>query len=177
MSLLSKNSLLVAAEDKVESGLTPENRADYQKIVVAGMKVGMANGKDSIVAKIKDSQDPLKDCAYGAINLCLMLSKQSRHTMPVKAMVPAAMTLMLNALSIVDRLGTVKIDNAALVKATHCFTDHIMSVLKITPQMMQHLGGKLDAITKDPANMEAINRKAGIVKDPRASTPTAVSEE
>ena len=102
MSLLLSNNILQAAEKKLESQLTPENHQDYLKVVVAGLKVALQKGPDSAMAALRNSKDPINDCAIGAINLCLLMRKQSRGTMPVKAMVPAAMTLMLHALDFVD---------------------------------------------------------------------------
>lgn len=173
-NILLSNNILIATEKKIEGGLTPENRADYQKIVVAGMHAGMAGGKDSILASLKNSHDPVTDCAKGAINLCLLLKRQSRGTMPLKAMVPAAYTLMLHALDFAGKMGLVKIDNSIVVQATHYFTNHIFQVLKITPKMLSTAAHNLHGIVSDPAKMELINRKAGTVKDPRASEPTPV---
>ncbi len=44
------NPLLQQTEDKVESGLTPENRANYDKIVVAGMHVALDKGPNGLSA-------------------------------------------------------------------------------------------------------------------------------
>lgn len=173
-SILLSNSILVAAEKKIEDGLTPQNKSDYLKVVVAGMHAGMAGGPKSILASLKNSHDPVTDCAKGAINLCLLLRRQSRGTMPLKAMIPAAYTLMLHALDFAAKAGMVTINNGVVVQATHYFTNHIFSVLKITPQMLQTASTNLHKITSDPAKMELINRKAGVVKSPMASEPTPV---
>lgn len=176
MSLLKNNTLLVAAEKKIQQTLTPENREDYLKVVNAGLQLGLSGGKESIIAGIKDSKNPLDDCAKGAINVCLMLMKQSRNTMPVKAMIPASYTLMLNAMSVAERLGLIKADNETITKATHIWTNYLFKILRITPDMLKHFSKKLEGVVSDPANMELINRKAGVVRDANASTPTAAPE-
>ncbi len=174
MSILLSNKVLEAAEQKVESNLTPEVRANYMKIVVAGMKVALRGGPDSGMAKLRRSPDPIKQCALGAVNLVLMMRLQAKGVMPMKAMVPAAMTLMLQALDFCDKSGVVKVGTPELVQATHIFTDAIFGRLGISKQMLHNAANGVHAITQDPAKMELIKRKIGIVKDPRASEPTPV---
>lgn len=176
MSLLLQNRILKAAEQKVESGLTPDNRADYLKIVVAGMKIALDGGPNSMLASLKQSKTPIQDCVTGAVNLCLLMRKQSRGTMPLKAMVPAGMTLLIQALDFADRAGVVKVGNPELVQAAKLYTNQIFKSAGITAQMLHTAAGKIHAITQDPSAMEKINRAAGIVKDPNASTPTEVPE-
>lgn len=168
MSLMMQNNVLQAAEKKVESQLTPDNRANYMKIVTAGMKLGLAKGPDGILGSLRHSKTPIKDCAMGAVNLCLLMRKQSRGTMPLKALVPAAMSLMLQALDFVDKSKLAKVGTPELVQATHIFTDHLFKQLGITPAMIRSAAGNVQAITQDPAKMDVINRKAGIVKAPGA---------
>lgn len=172
MSLLLSNNILQAAEKKLESQLTPENHQDYLKVVVAGLKVALQKGPDSAMAALRNSKDPINDCAIGAINLCLLMRKQSRGTMPVKAMVPAAMTLMLHALDFVDKAGIAKVGEHQLIQATHTFTNHIFKALHITPNMIHSAAAKLHQIVQDPTKVELMKRKAGLVKAPNASEPT-----
>jgi len=166
-----KNSILEAAEQKIESGLMPDNQVNYQKIVVAGMHAGMAkNG--SLLVSLHKSKDPVSDCANGAVKLCMILRRQSHGIMPLKAMVPAAMTLMLQALDFCDKSGIAKIGTPELVRATHIFTNTMFAAFKITPQMIHTAAGKIHGIMQDPAKMEMLKRRAGVVKAPGASEPT-----
>ena len=109
MAILMENGLLQAAEQKIESALTPENRVDYMKIVVAGMKTALYKGPNGGLASLTKSKAPIQQCVSGAINLCMMMKQHATGTMPVKALVPAAMTLMLKGLDFLDKTGTVKV--------------------------------------------------------------------
>lgn len=171
MSTPLKNKLLRALEQQLEATLTPENRPNYLKTVVNGLRVGLNNGPKGVLATLRDSQDPVKDCALGAVNLVQMLRIQSQGTMPVQAMAPAAMTLMLNALDFAEQAGLVKVDTPAIVRATNIFTNQIFAVLGITPKMLTQAAGAVHGIAEDPTKMEAIKRRAGVVRDPAASTP------
>lgn len=168
--------ILAAAEQKVESQLTPDTHESYLKIVVAGMKAGLADGPNSILAGLAKSKDPVSDCAKGAIGLVLVLKHQAKGIMPVKAMIPAGMTLMLKALAFADRTGIVKVGNDELVRASHIFKDTFLAKFGVTPPMLQHAMIKVHALTQDPVAMEQMKRKAGFVRHPDASQPTPLPD-
>lgn len=176
MSILLSNKILMAAEKKIESQLTPENRQNYLKIIVAGMKVGLDKGPNGILASLTKSKDPLGDCAKGAVNLTLLLSHQSRGTMPVQAMVPGAMGLMLHALDFVDRTGVMKIGNEQLVQATHIFANFLFKQMGVTPQMLGEVANKVHGIMNDPAKMQQIKMHAGFEKHPQAQAAAPAPE-
>ncbi len=178
MTTTLKNKVLAQAEDKLESQLVPQTRDAYLKIVVHGMKVGLDGGRDSILAGIVlKSQDPLKDAAVGAINLVSLMQKHAGGTLPVNAMIPAAMTLMLQALDFAEQAKVVTIDAAALAKATHFFTNYFFTVSKISPAMLNKMGARVHQIMGDPTAMEKISRRTGLVKDPGASSPSGIINE
>ena len=177
MSLMLDNSVLEAAEQKIESNLLPATRANYMKVVVAGMKTAMAKGPDSILASLRQSKDPVNDCAKGAVNLAFLMRKQTRGTMPIQALVPAAMTLMLHALDFVDKSGMQKIGATELTEATHTFANIMFRNLGITAPMLAKAHETVARAIQDPAHLEAMKQKAGLVKSPNASTPTAVPDE
>lgn len=158
MATTLNDPVLAAAEQKIEASLTPENRANYQKIVVAGMKVAMDGGPNSIIASLQKSKDPLGDCVKGALGLCVMMQKHSRGTMPVKAMIPAATTLMLHALDFADRTGLIKVGSPELVKATKMLGDLILQKSGISQQMLQTAGSKVHSLVQNPATMEKLKQ-------------------
>ena len=166
------NPLLQQAEQKVESQLTPENRGNYEKIVVAGLHAALAGGPTGILASLKKSTDPVSDAAKGAVALVIILRKQARGIMPLKAAVPAAMTLMLKALDFADRAKIVKVGQPELVRATHIFTDDIFAKFGITKQGLANAAQRVHAITQDPDAMAKINLKAGVTQHPLAAAPT-----
>lgn len=165
-------ALIAAAEQKVESQLMPDTRESYLKIVVAGMRAGLENGPNSILAGLTKSKDPVADCAKGAIGLVLILKHQAKGIMPVKAMVPAGMTLMLKALAFADKTGVISVGADELSRATIIFKDTFLSKLGVTPQMLQHATSKLHGITQDPVAMEQIKRSSGFARHPDASQAT-----
>ncbi len=168
MSDLS-NPLLRAAEDKLEAGLTPENKSDYDKVVIAGMHAALDRGPNGILASLKLSKDPVSDAAKGAVAMVIILRKQARGVMPLKAMIPAGMTLMFKALDFADRSKIVQVREPELVRAAHIFTDHVFAALGVTKQRLASVTQRVHQITNDPAIMRKIGEKAGTVVSPGAA--------
>lgn len=166
------NALLQQTESQIEGNLTPENRANFNKIVVAGMHVALDKGPNGLMGTLASSKDPISDAAKGAVSLVLILRKQAHGVMPLKAMVPAAMSLMLRALDFIDRSKIAPIAEPELVRATHIFTDFIFARLGITKAGLANAAAKVHGITQDPSAMQAINLKAGLTRHPMAATPT-----
>jgi hypothetical protein len=164
--------VLQAAEDKLEAGLDPANRQNYMKIVVAGLSAALARGPAGILASLRKSPDPVRGAAIGAVGLVLILRRHAKGVMPIKAMVPAAMTLMLHALDFANRTGLVKVGTPELVRATHIFANEVFHAFHITPPMLHQAAAQVHAITADPVAMAKINLKAGITQHPNAATPT-----
>jgi hypothetical protein len=166
------NPLLQQAQDKVEAGLTPQNRADYTKIVVAGLHIALDKGPDGILASIGKSKDPITDAAKGAISLVMIMRKEAKGVMPPKAMVPAALTLMLKALDFVDRSKIAKVGQPELVRAMHVFTDFVLARFGISKAGLQNAAVRVHQITQDPTAMAKLNMKAGFTRHPMAASPT-----
>lgn len=166
------NQMLQQTEDQIETGLTPDTSAAYTKIVVAGMHAALDKGPDSILAQLQKSRDPISDAAKGAVSLVFILRKQAQGVMPMKAAVPAAMTLMLKALDFIDRAGIAKIGQPELVRATHIFTDFMFARTGITKQGLANVAGKVNDLIQDPAALQAIRMKAGVIRHPLSATAT-----
>lgn len=154
--LILQNSLIRQAEAQVEQRLKEGVREPYQKIVVAGMKYAMKGGPESLLAKLKDSQDPITDAVKGAIGVVGLLRRAAKGAMPVDALVPAAMTLALQALDFLEKAGVMKIGKAELDQATQLFVETIMPLLGVTPDKMQQITGKVTDIMQDPEKMRQL---------------------
>lgn len=165
-------NLLKAIEAQIEQNLDQKYREAYEKIVVSGMSIAMEGGPNSIIAGVKDSKDPINDAAKGAVNLILMMRKQAKGVMPVQAMVPAAMTLMLRALAIVERAKIAKVDKAALDQATRTFMNKMMEAIGVNGKQLKHAAGKINDMVNDPQALQKMKMAAGVVQHPNAAKPT-----
>jgi hypothetical protein len=165
------NPLLQQAEDRIEAALAPEVRADYLRIVVAGMHIATDKG-GAMMAPLAKAPDPIVGAAKGAVGLVLIMKKDAKGVLPMKALVPAAMTLFLKALDFIDRSKIAPVGEAELVRGTHAFTDYLFARMGITRQGLANAANKVHQITNDPQAMQSIQMKAGFLKHPMAATPT-----
>lgn len=167
------NPLLAQAEAKLEANIAdPAVRQDYMKIVVAGLHIALDKGPEGFMGRLHGRPDPVSDCATGAVALMLIMRRESKGVMPMKAGVPAAMTLMFHGLDFLDRAKIAKIAEPEIDRATQIFTNTLFHKLGITPKILNTAAANVHKITQNPAQMEAINRKAGFVRSPDASQPT-----
>ena len=171
------DSVLKQAEDRVEAQLDPKVKPDYDKIVAAGMRIALAKGPNGILASLKTSKQPLKDCATGAVALAVTVFKESRGTAPIKALIPAASTFMFQALDFCQKSGIIDVGAQELIAATHIFTDVLFKQLGITPQMLQTAAQKIHGLANDPTAMAKMKIAAGVAKHPNAIEPTPVPSE
>lgn len=161
-----KSPLLAQVEQKVEAGLTPTNRQDYMKIVVAGMKIVTNGGPQGLLQKLTASPNPLQTAVNGPINLIGYMGKSAKGKMPAKAMVPAAMTLMLHALDFLDRTGKLQITEDVVDQATKLFADGIMKAFNISQAQLQMVAQKAHGVTQDQAQLQQTQQHAAKFKAP-----------
>lgn len=169
-----ENPLLQQMQNGLEAKLTPENRDDYNKVVVAGLHIALDRGANSFMAKLHASPDPIGDCAKGAVALMLIMRKETRGAMPLQAGIPAGVTLMLHGLDFIDHAGIVKIAEPELVRAITQFTNQLFWKLGISPEMLQKATARVHQIVQDPDAMSKINLKAGLTRHPDAAEPTQI---
>lgn len=161
------NPLLRQVEQRIETNLAPDLREAYLRTVTAGLHI--AKG---FLPRLAHSQDPVGDCGRNAAALALIERRESRGVLPLKAAIPAGLTLMLHGLDFIDRAGIAKVAEPEVDRATTAFANFLFHKLGITGPMLQQYAGRVHALTQDPASMNAINLKAGLTKHPMAATPT-----
>ena len=166
------NPLLQEIETRIEANLAPENREAYLKIVVAGLHAALDKGAGGMIAPLLKSPDPIKGAAQGAVGLVLILKKEAKGVMPMKAAVPAGMTLMVRALDLLDRARVVKIGEPEIDRATHIFTDFLFARMGISKASLANATQQVHGVISDPTKMAAVNLKMGITRHPMSATTT-----
>lgn len=156
-----QNTLLKAAEQKIESQLTQKTRSNYLRIVTAGMKLALKDGPNSIIASLKKSQNPLDDCVNGVIGLMSLLFRESNGTMPMNAMIPAASVLLIQALDFAARAGIMKVGKPELEHAIQSLVEKLLPKLGVTPDRLTSLTQKVHGIMADPTKRALINKAGG----------------
>lgn len=155
--ILAQNTLIKQVETQIEQRLRAGVRESYMKIVVAGMKYAMNGGDKSILAQLKDSENVVEDAVKGAIGLVGVLRRAAKGVMPVDALIPAAMTLMLEALDYAERAGLITVDKAMIDQATQLFVETLLPKLGLTPQKLGEMTQRVHGIMSDPDRMAKLH--------------------
>lgn len=154
-----QNPLLHEAEAKIEGAVGDgQARADYLKVVVAGMRAALANGPQGMLARLRTAPDPVKLCAIGAVGLVMHMRQISQGTMPPRSMISGATTLMLQALDFVDHAGIVKVDKTELDRATHILTNALFQAFGISMPMLNRMAAAAHGVTQNPGQMQALEQ-------------------
>jgi len=147
-----RNPLLRQAETEIETCLTPETRTGYLRIVVTGMRAALDNGLNGIFASLEQSPDPITDAATLAVSLAIVHRRQPEGLTPLKALVPAAMTLLLQALDFIDQSKVMPIGAPELAGANDVFCETICARFGITKAGRASMGSMVYDLTQDEAS-------------------------
>lgn len=151
--ILARNTLVKQVEAQIEQRLRAGVRDNYMKIVVAGMKAAMSGGDKSILAQMRGSKDVVRDAVEGAIGLVGTLRRAAKGVMPVDALIPAAMTLMLEALDYAERVGMITLGKDTIDQATQLFIETLLPRLGMTPQKLGQVTSQVHQVMQDPERM------------------------
>ena len=173
-----ENQLLKGLEADLERHLLPKTRADYEKVVVAGMRVALnaipGSGQKSLLGRLNESKDVVQSCSVGAGAVVLFLFQESKFRMPGNVIPFAAQTLFYKALDTAEKAGILKVTTKEVDRGTYLLADYMLAKIHISPEKFKMLTQRVHDITNDPTQMEALSRRSGISKDAMASTPSGI---
>lgn len=151
-----KNELLQKAQAEVEGKVKPEDRAAYDKILKAGVKVIYDRATFAKLTKgLAQSKTPVEDIAKGVVGVLAMLAKKAKGTMPPTAAVCAGAALLIDALDFAEQAGLVKVDNETLAQAVTEFMEAVLPTVGLSSQRMQQVLQGVEETTRDPERMAA----------------------
>ena len=167
-----KDPLLNDMIDRLEAALPAQHKDDYQRIVVAGMKVlfsqdtghlldqGIATHKANLGRGVID----------GTKKLIATLYQESGQRMSVPMSVPAAITLMCFMLDHIESATGAKVDADMLGKMIQALTQEILGFFKID---QGQLAKGIDYARANKAQFE----QNGSFQDPAAQPEQPVSPD
>lgn len=156
----------------LEGQLTPENKPNYEKLVVAGMKAVLHKGPGGILYALDRRPDVVITIVRGAINLVGVLKSISKNPPQPAAMVPAAFTLMMRGLDFAGRAKLIDITPEVIGQAQRLFMNNIMTAFGVQPRQLGRMSEMVEQTMRDPVKMDQIERYVGYTKDPRIPVKT-----
>lgn len=157
-----QNPMIVKAEAAIDAKVSKADKAAYDKICLAGMKVMFSKETHGqLLQGLQESEDKLKTAIEGVIGLLGILYKESRNTMPVGPMILAGQSLMMEALDFMEQGGMVEVTPDLLAEATQSYIETLLPKLGVTPDKMQALMSQTQGVMSDPQKMAQYKQTQG----------------
>lgn len=139
-----QDPLLKRVVTQVEAQLKdPAMKKSYDQIVVAGMSLMYSDSThpemEQYLGLIKGPQDVPKYVAHGIVKVLSIVQNESKQPEPLRAVGPAGITLMAQALEFVEQRNKIPVDKAMVDETTMLIKEGILALYKITPEVLAQL--------------------------------------
>ena len=124
-------SVAAQARAQLEQHVPPELRAPVERLVLAGKKVMFGpETNEMAMAEVDRHEDgPGAGAAVGVAALMSQLLTRVKGAMPVPAIVPAALILLMEALEFLGEAGRLEVTPEVVAEATQDLTGYLMQKL------------------------------------------------
>lgn len=168
---------VMEAAKQVEATILPRYRPAYDRVIGTALDYAKKQGPEGFKALLAQEDLVAASGKLGA-NMVLLFYKMSTGSkIPLEVLAPAAMVITLEALDLLGKAGKLDPTKEDIARAARAMMDQLMPALGWNEKSFDAAAKQVNDIMRDPVKMEAINRRGGVVKDPRASTPTEVPPE
>lgn len=136
------NQLLAKASEAILAKVDQRLHPVVQKVVEQGKRV-MYDEKTRPMAmhQLKAAKDP-ESIGAAVAKLAGILFNQSRNTLPMEVLMPAATLLLCEALGFLEEAGVLQVDNDLLAKCTMAMSSAFLQLMGVTPEKLQELAAQ-----------------------------------
>ena len=125
--------------------LTPQQKPQLQRIVVAGMKVMFDQQSHHLMLDALNGPGPLpQKLGQGIAGLMGMLVQESKNSLPPDLIIPAALVLLAHAADFMNKSG-MTISNQDIGAAIDVCVSTILQAYKLDPAKVQSIAGDAGA--------------------------------
>lgn len=156
------NEMIIKAEAAIDAKVPAADKAAYDKIVLAGMKVMFEDDQmhAQLLQGLKEAPE-VKTVVDGIIGILGVLFQESRNTMPPGPMILAGQSLMMEALDFMEEGGMIEVTPDVLGEATQLYIETLLPKLGMTPEKMQAIMSKAQGVMSDPAKLAQFKQAQG----------------
>lgn len=124
---------------QIEAHIPPELKAPVERLVLAGMKAMFhPESHQLMLDELRSQGDDLgKGAAVGVAALMSQLLARVKGQLPQPAIVPAALILLMEALSFLDEAGQLEATPDVVAEATQDLAGYLMQKLGLTPDKVK----------------------------------------
>lgn len=157
-----QNEMIIKAEAGVDAKVPPKDKAAYDKIVLAGMKVMFEDDQmhAQLLQGLKESPN-VKTVVEGIIGILGLLFKESRNTMPPGPMILAGQSLLMEALDFMEEGGLIEVTPQVLDEATQLYIESMLPKIGLNPKTLEAKMAEAQAIMSDPQKMAQFKKAQG----------------
>ena len=137
-----QDPILQQAIDQIDEKIPAANKADYLKIVVAGLKMLFQGAShqhliNAMAAAKQDPQKLLPGAVKGTIGIIGVIYKESQGKMKIPLAVPAGIVILCYILDFAEQSTGQKIEPDTLATLTHAVALGILKMFHIDQQKLQ----------------------------------------
>lgn len=157
------NALLQKIEAAVEAKIDPKFAIGLKKTVSAGLMVMYSpQSHDMMVKQMQQPGEPTELAGEGTAKLMGLLYTESRQTMPMKVLFPAATVLLCEGLDFMEKSGKIQITNDTVSAAMTSLSSNLLQLLHISQDQLHSIINKGAASIQKPQAAPAAQR-GGII--------------
>lgn len=135
-------------EKMVEQKVPPDKKDQFNRIVLAGMRVMFDKRTHKMVLQELE-EDPINGAGEGVAKLLGLLVKQSKGRFPVELMMPAGAWLLCEALTYIQRTGT-NVTDQDISQATQTLANGVLNVIGLDERKLKALIANTKGAMADP---------------------------
>lgn len=136
----SNDPIIAKVQDAVRGNIPADTRVAVQRVVLAGMKVMFSPETHQLMLKsIQSDTDPAHAVGMGVTQLVTLLFKQSKNTIPLPALIPAAVLLCCEALDFMEKANMVKVTPVIMANASQTVTAYLFQKMGYTPDKIAQI--------------------------------------
>ena len=122
--------------------IPPELQRSYDRLVLAGMKLMFGEDSHQIMLEQLQKQGPIaQKLGDGISAMLVMMFKESNGNMPPQVLIPAGVTLLLQAADFIKRSGMAEISNVDIGNAMEIMVGTLFKTFGVDQQKMVQLAG------------------------------------
>lgn len=156
-----QNEMIIKAEAAIDAKVPPKDKAAYDKIVLAGMKVMFSKETHGQLLQGLQESPEMKTVVDGIIGILGILFQESRNTMPVGPMILAGQSLLMEGLDFMEQGGMIEVTPDLLAEATQLYIETLLPKLGMTPEKMAAIMSKAQGVMNDPQKLAQFKQAQG----------------
>lgn len=148
----SDDPLIAKVQQQVRTSIPVQFRVPVQKIVMAGSKIMYAPQTHHLMVQaLQSDPNPAHAVAMGVVQLTTLMWQQSKGTMPVPAIIPAAILLGCEALDFCEQAKLFTVSPDIVANCVQIIVSYLMQKMGMSPDKIAQIANAPGAGQQPPS--------------------------